>query len=59
MSEKWQISSQAPNRGRFNDYCRKASRLKRAEVVGSQKWDEDIVCAPLKDGGYPSDSDTV
>lgn len=44
----WAISSQAPNRRRFNDYPDSGSRNKRSEMEGSKplRWhDEDIVCA--------------
>lgn len=46
----WEISSQAPNRGRLNDY-RKSSH-KRGEAVGATVLDggNDIVCSPWKHG---------
>lgn len=49
--EDWAISSQAPNRGRFNDYPVGGSRGKRPEAWSPKplRWQgEDIVCALAK-----------
>lgn len=51
----WAISSQAPNRGRFNDYPGYGSRRKRAEKGDPKplkmRHGKDIVCALWKHRG--------
>lgn len=61
-NKDWAISSQASNRGRFNDYPGSGSTPKRVEM-GNPKphmWHgEDIVCALQKCRGACNDARAV